>query len=260
MNFIINYFKGIAIGAGAILPGISSGVLCVIFGIYEKLLNSVLNFFSDIKNNFHFLCPIILGILCGTILFGNVLQYLFVAFPNQTSFVFIGLILGSIPKLLKEVHTKHSFKLSYISYLFFALLLGILSVILEKNLPLQSMTNFSYFYLILCGFTMSVGIVVPGVSSTIILMLLGVYSTYLSSVSALYFPILIPMGIGLILGAFLFMKITKFLLEHFYTQTFYAIIGFTLGSIFVLYPGFSFDITGIISILCLVVGFIIANM
>ena len=101
---------------------------------------------------------------------------------------------------------------------------------------------------------MSVGIIVPGVSSTIILMLMGVYSTYLSSISCLYFPVLIPMGIGLILGCLICMKITKFLLNHFYAQTFYTIIGFTLGSIFVLLPDIGFDLNGLICILCILLG------
>ena len=69
MHFIISCFKGIAIGAGAILPGISSGVFCVIFGIYEKLLNSILYFFKDIKNNFKFLLPIVVGVFIGVFIF-----------------------------------------------------------------------------------------------------------------------------------------------------------------------------------------------
>lgn len=94
---------------------------------------------------------------------------------------------------------------------------------------------------------MSIGVIVPGVSSTIILMLLGVYSAYLTSVSSVYLPILVPMGIGLIIGSLIFMKITKVLLNKFYAQTFYTIIGFTLGSIFVIWPEFTFDLNGIIS-------------
>ena len=76
MQFIKDYFKGLAIGSGAILPGISSGVLCVIFGIYEKLLDSILNFFKNVKENFKFLLPIILGTGSGIILFSNILNYL----------------------------------------------------------------------------------------------------------------------------------------------------------------------------------------
>lgn len=92
----------------------------------------------------------------------------------------------------------------------------------------------------------------PGVSSTIILMLLGVYSIYLTAVSSLYFPILIPLSIGIFLGGFCFMKLTKYLLEHFYVPTFFCIIGFTVGSIFVLLPSFSSGIDVMIgSLSCL---------
>ena len=106
MNFVFNCLKGIAIGSGAILPGISSGVLCVVFGIYEKLLDSILYFFKDIKNNFKFLFPIILGAVIGILIFSNLLNYLLVAFPVQTKSIFIGLILGTIPSLLKTINSK----------------------------------------------------------------------------------------------------------------------------------------------------------
>ena len=254
MNFISNFIKGIVIGAGAILPGISSGVLCVIFGIYEKLLNSILNFFKNIRKNLKFLLPIFLGSIIGVLLFSKILNFLLYAFPIQTKSTFVGLILSSIPSLIKDVNKKQKFKLRYILYLLFALFLGILTVFIEKNLSIQSSSSFNYFYLILCGFLMSIGIVVPGVSSTIILMLLGVYSTYLTSISAFYLPILLPMGIGLLLGSFIFMKLTKICLDKFYAQTFYIIIGFTLGSVLVIWPEFTLDFNGLWSFLCMMIG------
>lgn len=255
MTFLLNCAKGIAIGAGAILPGISSGVLCVIFGIYEKLLDSFLNFFKDIKKNIKFLLPIIVGVGIGVLSFSKILNYLLFQFPIQTKSIFIGLILGSIPSLLKEVNNKSNFKLHYFIYTLLAFIIGIGSVVLENFVSSTSVSNnFHTFYLVLSGFIMSVGIVVPGVSSTIILMLMGVYSTYLSSISSIYFPILIPMGIGLVIGCILFMKLTKFLLNRFYAQTFYSIIGFTLGSIFVLLPNVGFDLSGLICILCIFLG------
>ena len=192
MQFIKNYLKGLVIGSGAILPGISSGVLCVIFGIYEKLLDSVLNFFKDIKKNFLFLFPIILGSICGIILFGNVLNYFFYAYPIQIKSIFIGLILGSIPSLIKTVNEKNKFRLSYIFYLVIAFCVGLLSILLENKLCINIMYNYNFLYLIFCGIVMSIGVIVPGVSSTIILMILGVYSTYLYSVSNIYLPILVP--------------------------------------------------------------------
>ena len=261
MCFLLNCAKGIAIGAGAILPGISSGVLCVIFGIYEKLLNSILNFFKDIKKNVKFLFPIIVGIGIGILIFSKLLNYLLFQFPVQTKSIFIGLILGSIPTLIKEVNSKIKLKPHYFLYTLFAFAIGIASAILENYISILSNSgNFSFLYLILSGFVMSIGIIVPGVSSTIILMLMGVYSIYLSSVSSLYFPVLIPMGIGLIFGCLICMKITKFLLNRFYAQTFYSIIGFTLGSIFVLLPNVGFDLSGIISVLCVLLGISIFSL
>ena len=118
--------------------------------------------------------------------------------------------------------------------------------------------NNSFLFLIIAGIFMSIGIVVPGVSSSVILMTFGVYYEYLDAVSTLNLNILIPLAIGIILGGYLFLKIIKYLLENYFPETFYAIIGFVLGSVLILYPGFTFNITGIISLLCFAVSFIIS--
>lgn len=202
MQFLFNYLKGILIGSGAILPGISSGVFCVIFGIYEKLVNSVLNIFNDFKKNFKFLLPIVLGGVTGVLLVGKLLNFLFNSYQMPTKFCFIGLILGSIPVLFKKANNGKGFRLHYLLYLLFAFLIGVLSIKLENILPnliqIEMGQNF-FFYLIFAGFAMSIGIVVPGVSSSVILMLLGVYSTYLTAVANVQFSILIPLAIGIIL-------------------------------------------------------------
>lgn len=260
MSFFKNCIKGIGIGAGAILPGVSSGVLCVIFGIYEKLLDSILNFFKDIKNNFSFLFPIMLGSFIGILLFSNILNSLFYSFPLETKSIFIGLILGSIPSLLRDINKKSDFKLHYLLYSLLAFCIGLFTVFLENSIVFVTTNNISSLYLFLAGFVMSIGVVVPGVSSTIILMIFGVYSTYLASVSALYLPVLIPMGLGLILGGIVFMKITKYLLENFHVQTFYTIIGFTFGSIFVLLPDINSIVSGLICILCIFLSFLILKL
>ena len=156
MKFLSNCLKGIAIGSGAILPGISSGVFCVIFGIYEKLLDSILNFFSDIKNNFKFLFPIVIGIGFGIILFGNILNYCLYQFPIQTKSIFIGLIFGSLPALIKKINVKQKLKNSYWLFFLFALFLGLGCIFLENTLAIQTLENVNFLYLIWCGFLMSV--------------------------------------------------------------------------------------------------------
>lgn len=254
MNFLKNCLKGIAIGAGAILPGISSGVLCVIFGIYEKLLDAFLNFFKDIKQNFKFLLPLLIGGVIGVVIFSRLMDYFLSYYPIHTKSIFIGLILGTIPMLLKKVNQKEKFRKINLIYMGIALVIGLVTVWAENVLDVNSIEHGSIGYFTFCGFLMSVGIVVPGVSSTIILILLGVYSIYLQSVSSLYLPILVPMVIGIGVGSLLFMKITKVLLNKFYAPTFYSIIGFTLGSIFVLIPQTSNIIEGLISVFCIVLG------
>ena len=260
MNEFLNVVKGIFIGAGAIIPGVSSGVLCVIFGIYEKLLDAVLNFFKDIKKNIKFLFPIALGVGIGVLLFSNILNYVLYEFPIQTKSIFIGLILGTIPSLIKEVNTKEKFKPQNVIYLLIALIIGITTVILENIITLIDVENINNAYLILCGAIMSIGIIVPGVSSTIILMLLGVYSIYLQSIANIYLPVLIPIGIGLVLGSIVVMKLTKKLLENYYAKTFYTIIGFTIGSIFVLLPQRMTFVEMILSILCILLGVYISHI
>ena len=261
MNGFLNIIKGIFIGAGAIVPGVSSGVLCVIFGIYEKLLDAVLNFFKDIKQNIKFLFPIALGVGIGVLLFSNMLNYFLYEFPIQTKSIFIGLIIGTIPSLIKEVNEKEKFKPQNVIFLLIALAIGIITVVLENRMhSITNLDNISIMYLVMCGAIMSVGIVVPGVSSTIILMLLGVYSVYLQSVANLYLPVLIPLGIGLILGSIIVMKLTKKMLEKYYAQTFYSIIGFTIGSIFVLLPQGMSLLEIILCVLCIILGVYVSHI
>lgn len=260
MSFFRECLKGVVIGAGAILPGISSGVLCVVFGIYEKLLDAVLNFFKDIKQNTKFLFPIIIGVGIGVLLFSNILNYLLYTYPIQIKSCFIGLIIGSIPSLVKDANQTEKFKWKNIIYMVTALGLGLIMVYIEKNVVLEERENISFIYLCMSGFLMSIGVVVPGVSSTVILMLMGVYTIYLQSISNLYLPVLIPIGMGLILGGILVMKITKKLFDKHYCSTIYAIIGFTLGSVLVLFPEITTSVELMVCILCIICGIQVASI
>lgn len=165
MQFLSNFIKGIFIGAGAILPGISSGVLCIIFGIYEKLIDSILGFFKDIKKNLKFLIPIALGCFFGCIIFSNILVYFFDAIPIQTKSLFIGLLLGSIYILYKQELNK-SKAFSFSSYLSFIVcfVIGLGLILSENSIVYKSgyyPNEFSFLFLVLSGFFMSFGIVIP---------------------------------------------------------------------------------------------------
>lgn len=248
MTFIFDILKGIVLGAGCILPGISSGVLCVVFGIYEKLIDSILNIFKDFKKNFLFLFPIFIGVVIGVLLFGNILKSLYSSYENIIKYVFAGLILGSISSLFKESNEKNKFRLHYVFYTFFTFLLAILLIYLESKINSFGCSNISFAFLFIAGFLMSIGVVFPGVSSTVILMCLGVYGLYLEAISTINLSLLIPIGLGLTLGAIVFLNIINILMKNFPSQTMYSIIGFTLGSTFILLPN-NFSVMNIIFLL-----------
>ena len=265
MKSLSNFIKGIFIGSGAILPGISSGVICMVLGLYEKLLDSILNFFKDLKENLKFLFPIVSGGLIGIILFSNIILYCFNIIPCQTKSLFIGLLLGSIyvlaqSNLKDEINYKNN-NLKYISF-FICFIIGIGLIYLENIISFSSeytANEFNASFLVLSGFFMSMGIIIPGVSSTIILMILGVYSTYLSAVSIVNMNVLFPMMLGAGIGSIIFIKIIQILLNKYHYQTIFGIIGFSLGSVLILYPVYSFSLESLISIILLFLGFIIGK-
>jgi len=264
MNSLSNFIKGIFIGSGAILPGISSGVICMVVGLYEKLLDSVLNFFKDTKKNFKFLLPILSGAIIGIILFSNVILYCFNTIPCQTKSLFIGLLLGSIYILAQSNLNDYSYENNRSKYFSFLIcfLIGIGLIYLENIINFSSeytINNFSPLFLILSGFFMSIGIVVPGVSSTVILMILGVYSTYLSALSVVNMTVLFPMMLGAGIGSIIFMKLIQKLLNKYHSQTIFGIIGFSLGSILILYPTYLFNLESLVSIILLILGVIIGK-
>ena len=168
MQSLFNFIKGIFIGSGAILPGISSGVICMVVGLYEKLLNSILSFFKDIKGNFKFLFPIVTGGVIGIILFSNIIFYCFNTIPCQTKSLFIGLLLGSIYILaqsnLNDSIDNKSNKSKYICFLL-CFFIGIGLIYLENIINYSTNeyipNEFNTSFLILSGFFMSMGIVVP---------------------------------------------------------------------------------------------------
>lgn len=235
------------------------GVFLVIFGLYEKLLDSILNFFKNVNKNFKFLLPIIVGGIVGVLVVSNFLNFFLTKYPLQTKSIFIGLILGTMPSLFKSIKEKPNFKKKHYILLIISLIIGLGLMFLEGNMTGFENSSYNSIYFFISGMIMSIGVIVPGVSSTILLMLLGVYNVYLSSLANIYFPVLIPMGIGLVIGGFICMAITKKLLERYASQTLCVILGFSLGSIFVLIPNMNGILDVFLAIFCGILGFMIAS-
>lgn len=244
MSFLYLFFVGTLIGTAMIIPGVSGGVLAVIFGVYNKMIESLSNLFKDFKRSFTFLFVLGLGILIGAIWFSNVLMFLYNKHEVLTKFCFVGLILGGVPFLFSEIKQKGE-RVNYLALILTATFSVMLVVISKDTFTLDINHNNSLlnlFNLFLAGIIYSIGKVVPGISGSFLLILIGMYEFVLSLfASPIRFGIenigkIIPFGIGLVLGVFILLKVMKYLLDKRFSLIYSIIIGFVIGSIFMLIP------------------------
>lgn len=245
MKQIINFLKGFIIGAGVITPGVSGGVLAMIMNVYEEIIEKFNTFAKDIKNNTRFLGPIILGLIFGIFVFGNVLNYLFANYEDVSKFAFSGFIIGSIPFLFKK--TKGIKKLNL--WIFFGILIPMSTLlVLEKNNLLidlnQNFDTFNSHYLLyfIMGLLYIMGKIIPGLSSSVLLILLGQYQYFLYLISSpfslksLDYINLMFIILGMIIGGIILVKLLALALKKYYYVTYSAVLAFVISSIIALIP------------------------
>jgi putative membrane protein len=243
LKWVILFIKGFVIGIGKIIPGVSGAILAISLGVYEKGINSINNFFDDIVNNFKFLVTLGLGVMISIVLFSNVIKYSLDTFYLPTMLLFIGLIIGGIPMLFSKVEKK-SLNVPNISIsIIMFLIVILLSLLNTNNQVVVSNGVGSFLLMILIGFIDAATMIIPGISGTAILMLIGCYDIIIDTLSSLTsfsqiitnIGILIPFGIGIILGIILVVKVMAYLFKNHEIKTYYAIIGFALSSILLLF-------------------------
>ena len=219
------------------------GTLAASFGIYDKLIDIINHLKSRIKQHWKFLLMLLLGLAVSILLCSRLMTYLLDNYPIPTNFLFIGVILGSLPLLFnKTVKPKGSPSL----LLPFLLTLGIMILLFILNLNNSSdskatatitvLTVPVFFQFIAYGAIASACMLIPGISGSFILVLLGAYGSFMAAIKDLNIPLLIPIGIGILLGLFLCAKLIGLLLKHFEQLTYAGILGFVMGSILPIYP------------------------
>jgi len=256
---MINFLKGIIVGIGGIAPGLSGSVLLVIFGLYQKTINAISTIFKDFKNNVKFLVPLFAGFGVGILLFSKVIDFFLTNFEMQTRYTFLGLVLGTIPLFYKEVK-KEGFSKKYYIYIIIAFIVGFSLFFFNKNL-FPTIENPNLLQSVLLGIAVAASSIVPGVDSAVILSSLGLYELYVSSLASFNLSVLIPAGVGLVIGALIISFIINTLLKHCYTATFSIIFGLFLsiipnvlnGSCYLALNGAS-----VISIILVIIGFAIS--
>ncbi len=238
-EFFINIAKGGAIGLAMLIPGVSGGTLAVLLGVYDKIIDSVGNLFKQFKKSVLFLLPILLGAVLAFAALYFPLKYALQYAPFPTIMLFSGLMLGSIPDLIKTSN-KNGFKpLDTIGLvLSCALVIGICFIPAIGNVDLSAnMQAWQYFLLLFMGMLASCALVVPGVSGSMLMLIFGYYEPLLACISGLKTSfghsllVLATFAVGLIIGFFTIAKLMQLLLKKFRRVTFWSIVGFVIGSI-----------------------------
>ena len=240
---LINFIKGFILGVANVIPGVSGGTMAVSMGVYELILSSIVNFFKDIKGNFSKLLPIALGILVAIVSTSKLVTYALTNYKAQTLCLFIGLIFGGVSLIMKKIRGKGS-KTNYL--IFFVVFFFVISLnFLKTGLIEISFTNMGiidYILLLVMGFIASSAMVIPGISGSFILMVLGYYDKIIYTVSTITdfsklgsnLLILVPFGIGVVMGIIFIAKLITNLIKKHETKTYFAIMGFVLSSVVVL--------------------------
>ncbi|MCI8527970.1 MAG: DUF368 domain-containing protein [Lachnospiraceae bacterium] len=275
---IKSFLKGIVIGIANIVPGVSGGTMMVSMGIYDKLIHCITHLFSEFKKSVLFLLPIAIGMVAAIAGSSFGLTYLFENFPIQTNLLFVGLILGGLPAIWgkvkgKKVHGGHMAA----GLLFFVLVVG-LAVVgeTEGNAADLTFNIVNVVKLFGVGVIASATMVIPGVSGSMVLMLMGFYHPVLNAIKDFFTAlaamdidgimtgcgILIPFGLGVVAGIFGIAKLVEIIFEKFPLYAYWAIIGLIVSSPVAIwlmgtFPAFTVlnVLTGVIA---LAVGFVIA--
>lgn len=268
---LILFIKGIVLGVAFVIPGVSGGTLAVLLGIYEELIEAASNFYKNMvnfKKYFMYLLPIGSGIIFSVAVFAKLIKFGLDKAPIITILIFLGMIIGGIPALVRNVKgTKINLK--DMTLMLVGLIIVISMLIFHKsnsNVVLTNMSITGYITLFLVGAIAAVTMVVPGISGSFTLMLIGYYEPILNLVNDITSfknlgPNLILIFIfmlGVFIGIIFISKIIEWCLKHYKRETYYAIIGFVLSSIIsVIYEvsKFPFNLTHlIIGIVLLVIN------
>lgn len=278
MNIVKNILKGVVIGLANIIPGVSGGTMMVAMGIYDKLIHCITHLFKELKKSILFLIPIVIGM--GIALVGGsfTIDKLFELFPLQTSLCFVGLVVGGLPAMWKNVKGNKIKPGHMIAFVAFFAGVVIMAFMGEAN---GSAADLSFnvvnvVKLFVIGVVAAATMVIPGVSGSMVLLLLGYYNPIISTISDFFsalkdfdidgllkgFGILFPFGIGVLVGIFAIAKLIEIIFAKFPLYAYWAIIGLIVASPIAIIAMGEFTTIGVLTIvggiIALAAGFIAA--
>lgn len=284
MNMIQLLLIGIAIGMANVIPGVSGSTMAVVFNIYDSFVNAITLNIKKLWKNRRFVIPVVGGMALGVLIFSKLITVLYEHFPVQTNYFFTGLIIGSIPMLFtfmtktedgEKLSVKKTVSVVLCALAGFAILLGFdllgtrvdAAKEMSRDLPLWTLPLALQIFA--AGFVGAIAMIIPGISGSLLMLIMGVYPIIMKSIPSLFVPemtlkalfLLLPNGLGVLAGLLCGAWLIKNLLKVAPNQTYALIFGLIAGSAIHLFPGIK-EITGFGSaagcLLCLATGIFLA--
>ncbi len=284
MNMVQLLFIGIAIGMANVIPGVSGSTMAVVFNIYDRFVNAITLNIKKLIENRRFVIPVVGGMALGVLLFSKLITVLYENFPVQTDYFFTGLIIGSIPMLFsfmtkkqdgQKFTAKKTISVVICALTGFAVLIGFgllgsdVDTAKEMSKSLPQWTFPLALHIFAAGFVGAIAMIIPGISGSLLMLIMGVYPIVMKSIPALFVPsqtlqaffLLLPNGIGVLAGLLCGAWIVKTFLRIAPNQTYAVIFGLIAGSAIQLFPGIkgiSGVLSGIACLLCVLTGIFLA--
>ena len=253
VQLVLRVVQGALIGLGAVLPGISGGVLAVVFGIYQPIMELLSHPLKRFKTHVPRLLPVLIGAAAGFLGIANVLAFFLEKYPEPSVCLFIGLISGMLPSLFREAGEQGRSRSSYISLVVcmcvvFALLMGL------QYTSVQVAPSFPWY--VFCGFCLALSVIAPGMSFSTLLMPLGLYTPFVDGIGRFDLSVLAPAAIGAVATVICLAKAVNALFQRYYSAAFHGIIGIVIAATVMIIPFSSFTRweTAVPNLICLAVG------
>ena len=224
LNYIKKIIAGIAIGIANVIPGVSGGTIAVVFGAYSDLIGAASLDIKIIKANFKIYLCLFGGMGLGILLFARLFKLVYEKFPVQTNFFFVGLIVGSIFIIFDLLWFFIGLSIMLALYFF-------KGAAASSTAAVETLSLGSFIFLFLAGFAGAAAMIIPGISGSFLLLIMGAYYTVIKAITDFNIPVLIPVGLGVLAGIILSARLIGFFMEKFPKITYAFILGLVAGSI-----------------------------
>lgn len=261
MKQIKNFIFGIILGIANVIPGVSGGTMAVILNIYDDILYAIS--WKNFRKHLPFLIMLGVGALVGLFLFSQTATYLLEYYEMPVYYSFIGLIIGSIPLIYKKARHEKAEPRNLVIFVIALAIMITITILNQDAISIKTLETVGgpsigvYLWLFFATAISTGAMVLPGISGSLIMLLLGTYTIVMEAIAEMHIPTLLPIALGVVAGGFVGIKTVKILLRFHPQALYFGILGLIIGSLFSIYPGAP---TGPHGLLCIVLMLLFATV